>query len=167
MAGILSSSKNMCSVLQRPMPCAPNSTACFASLGLSALVLTFSVLMSSAQFMIVPKSPESSGGTVFTSPLMTSPVVPFREMKSPSLNVYWPIPRVLPASSTLISEHPDTQHLPMPLATTAACEVIPPLAVRIPSAATIPARSSGDVSSLTRIAFWPFATAASASAALK
>lgn len=46
---------------------------------------------------------------------------------------------------------PQTQHLPIPLATTAACDVIPPLAVKIPLAIFIPSKSSGDVSILTKI----------------
>lgn len=46
---------------------------------------------------------------------------------------------------------PQTQHLPIPLATTAAWEVIPPLAVKIPLAMFIPSKSSGDVSILTKI----------------
>ena len=54
-APILSGSKNMCSVRQRPMPCAPNAAACFASLGVSALVLTPSALYLSANCMIRPK----------------------------------------------------------------------------------------------------------------
>ena len=37
-----SSAKNMCSVRHRPMPSAPRSTACCASRGLSALVMTSS-----------------------------------------------------------------------------------------------------------------------------
>ena len=39
----------------------------------------------------------------------------------------------------------------MPRATTAACDVMPPRVVRIPTAAFMPAMSSGDVSSRTRI----------------
>jgi hypothetical protein len=42
--------------------------------------------------------------------------------------------------------HPATQTLPICLATNAACDVIPPLAVRIPSDASIPRISSGLVS---------------------
>ena len=42
--------------------------------------------------------------------------------------------------------HPATQVFPIPLVTTAACEVIPPRAVRMPFAATIPEISSGEVS---------------------
>ena len=44
---------------------------------------------------------------------------------------------------------PHTQHLPIPRATTAAWEVIPPRNVTIPWELTIPSISSGDVSSLT------------------
>ena len=36
------------------------------------------------------------------------------------------------SSFILISPHPDTQQVPIPLATTAACEVIPPRTVKIP-----------------------------------
>ena len=73
---------------------------------------------------------------------------------------------LLSDSYTAIALHPATQHLPIPRATTAAWDVIPPLAVRIPSAATIPARSSGEVSSLTSITFLPAAAASAASSAL-
>ena len=50
-----------------------------------------------------------------------------------------------------ISLDPETQGLPIPLATTAAWLVIPPLAVNIPLAACIPCISSGEVSTLTKI----------------
>ena len=43
----------------------------------------------------------------------------------------------------------------MPRATTAACEVLPPRLVRIPSDATIPTKSSGFVSRRTKITFLP------------
>ena len=61
---ILSSSKNICSVLHNPIPSAPNSTACFVSLGVSALVLTWSFLISSAHDINVAKYPDISGVTV-------------------------------------------------------------------------------------------------------
>ena len=51
----LEGSKNICSVRQRPIPCAPNAAACFASLGVSALVLTPSALYLSASSIILPK----------------------------------------------------------------------------------------------------------------
>lgn len=55
----------------------------------------------------------------------------------------------LSASFTLMSEQPETQHFPQPRATTAAWEVMPPLAVSIPTAACMPPTSSGLVSVLT------------------
>eukprot|EP00438_Fugacium_kawagutii_P025779 Skav230060 [mRNA] locus=scaffold1221:119908:121924:- [translate_table: standard] len=64
MATIRCPSKNMCSVRTRPMPSAPNSLACRASAGVSALARTFMSRTSSAHCMMVPKDPESCGGTV-------------------------------------------------------------------------------------------------------
>ena len=58
-------------------------------------------------------------------------------------------------SSTSSSCAPTTHGLPMPRATTAACEVMPPRAVRIALAITMPWKSSGEVSRRTRIADWP------------
>ena len=43
----------------------------------------------------------------------------------------------------------------MPRATTAACEVMPPRAVRMPAAAFMPWMSSGEVSVRTRITLSP------------
>ena len=51
----------------------------------------------------------------------------------------------------------------MPRATTAACEVMPPRVVRMPSAACMPLMSSGEVSARTRMVLRPAALAASAS----
>src|SRR6266568_4339089 len=53
------------------------------------------------------------------------------------------------------ASHPATQGLPMPRATTAACEVIPPCAVRTPFAWTRPWMSSGVVSQRTRMTLSP------------
>ena len=63
----------------------------------------------------------------------------------------------------LISPEPETHGLPIPLATTAAWLVMPPLAVNIPLAACIPWISSGEVSTLTKIvsSFWFFILSAS------
>ena len=87
---ILSSSKNMCSVLHKPIPSAPNSRATFVSNGVSAFVLTCIFLILSAQDMIVEKSPEMSGLIVFTSPDITSPLEPSMVIISPSLNILSP-----------------------------------------------------------------------------
>ncbi|MCY1238784.1 hypothetical protein D9M72_515410 [compost metagenome] len=66
-----SSSKNMCSVRQRPMPSAPKERAARASAGVSALVLTVMRRLASAQAMILPKSPESSGCSMAIDPFST------------------------------------------------------------------------------------------------
>ena len=64
-----------------------------------------------------------------------------------------------------MSPQPDTQHVPIPRATTAAWLVIPPRTVRIPCEAFIPVISSGDVSRRTRTTFSPLAAQFSASSA--
>ena len=65
----------------------------------------------------------------------------------------------------LMAPAPETQHLPIPRATTAACEVMPPRAVRMPSAAVMPARSSGEVSIRTMITWCPSSCQRAASSA--
>ena len=50
---------------------------------------------------------------------------------------------------------PQMAVFPIPRATTAACEVLPPRLVKIPSDATMPTRSSGLVSRRTRITLCP------------
>ena len=60
---------------------------------------------------------------------------------------------------------PLTQHLPMPRATTAAWLVMPPRAVKIPSAALMPAKSSGLVSIRTITTCLPSSCQRSASSA--
>ena len=74
---------------------------------------------------------------------------------------------VLLSSSMTAAVQPATQHLPKPRATTAACEVMPPRAVRMPSELIMPAKSSGDVSRRTRMTGRPSFWAASASAVEK
>ena len=54
----------------------------------------------------------------------------------------------------------------MPRATTAACEVMPPRVVRMPSAACMPWMSSGEVSTRTRMTFLPSALSFVASSEL-
>ena len=76
-------------------------------------------------------------------------------MRSPSRTVT--SPQVKNFSSTLTSmlSVPQTAGRPMPRATTAACDVFPPRAVKMPCAATIPTRSSGLVSRRTRMTLFP------------
>ena len=117
---ILASSKNICSVLVRPIPSAPNSLAVFASFGVSAFVRTPSFLTSSAQDINFPKFPVREGSIFLMSPKYTVPVVPSIEMISPSLRSPFLPLIIFLFSSTLSSLVPATQHLPIPLATTAA-----------------------------------------------
>src|SRR5204863_155731 len=69
------------------------------------------------------------------------------------------------AWSTSSALAPTTQHLPIPRATTAACDVMPPRAVRMPLAAAMPRMSSGDVSGRTRMTALPSAAQVDASSA--
>ena len=87
-------------------------------------------------------------------------------MKSPSWNVLPASVNCLLASSMEISPQPDTQHSPIPRATTAAWLVIPPRTVRIPCADFIPVISSGDVSRRTRTTFSPLSAHSTASSAV-
>mmetsp|Transcript_2370 Transcript_2370/g.5972 ORF Transcript_2370/g.5972 Transcript_2370/m.5972 type:complete len:250 (-) Transcript_2370:1322-2071(-) len=162
-----SEAKNMCSVRTSPMPCAPLRRASAASSGVSAFVKTFTFLRSSTHPMKVPRSPEMVGGARASRPSITSPVLPLSESQSPVLYVLPPSSQVLSRSLTTSSWHPDTHVLPQPLATTAACDVMPPLLVRMPSAACMPLTSSGEVSARTRMAAPPWALKASASSGVK
>ena len=76
-------------------------------------------------------------------------------MISPSVKTRLPQESVLSSSLIFSSLHPATQQVPIPLATTAACEVMPPWLVTIAWLTTIPSISSGDVSCLTKITFLP------------
>ena len=153
--GRRSAAMNMCSVRQRPIPCAPNSRARSASSGVSAFARTFRRRTASAQPRIVSKSSFSCGGTSGTSPIMTRPLEPSIVIVSPSASSVPPIAARFAAASTLSSSQPAMHGFPIPRATTAACEVMPPWAVRIPCAAIIPWMSSGVVSQRTRITASP------------
>ena len=59
-------------------------------------------------------------------------------IQSPSLTTVSPTVNCLVLTDMFNSLHPTIQHFPHPLATRAACEVIPPRAVKIASAACIP-----------------------------
>ena len=97
----------------------------------------------------------------------SSPVAPSNVIYSPSLIIRSPTENCPCFSFTVISPHPATQLLPIPLATTAAWDVIPPLAVKIPFAAFIPSISSGEVSVLTKITFFPSSAISLALSAVK
>ena len=164
-ATIRSPSKNMCSVRQSPMPSAPNLRAWAASAGVSALARMPKVRNSSAHSISSAKSPLSSGCTVGTTPSMISPVLPSKVMNSPAFTTTPRTESVPALPSMRTSPAPATQGLPMPRATTAAWLVMPPVEVRMPSAACMPWMSSGLVSRRTRITFSPARACFSASSA--
>ncbi len=84
-------------------------------------------------------------------------------MTSPSSTTCPPaVVKRRPRRSTSSSSAPHTQVLPIPRATTAACDVLPPRLVRMPWAAIMPLRSSGFVSRRTRITCSPASAIASA-----
>ena len=88
-------------------------------------------------------------------------------MTCPSFSTAGPTLATLLCTSTTMLSAPDTQGLPMPRATTAACEVLPPREVSTPWAAKKPWMSSGLVSSRTRMIFSPALPRASAVSASK
>ena len=115
----------------------------------------------------MPKWPVGSGVITATSPTTISPDVPEIEITSPSCTVTPPATNCLRARSITTASAPQIAGLPMPRATTAACDTRPPREVRIPSAAIMPCRSSGEVSGRTRITCSPASWRASASSAVK
>ena len=167
------SPRNMCSVRHRPMPWAPKRRARSASSALSALARTrrrrtrsayamirctaaTSSSASSAPACMRPSKYSTTGdGTTGTSPRYTLPVEPSMETTSPSSMTVSPTVMRRRLVSTSSSSAPQTQVLPMPRATTAACEVLPPREVRMPSEAIMPSRSSGLVSRRIRMTFSP------------
>ena len=169
----------MCSVRQRPIPFAPKRNASSAFFGVSPLAYTSNPLtvwpeavlrvdlarISSAQPRNVSRSPEIVAGFTATCPSYTLPVAPSIVRKSPFLYDL-PFTTIVLASLNVTSEQPQTQGVPIPRATTAACDVRPPVDVRIPCATAIPAMSSGEVSLRTRRTFLPSFAQASASSAV-
>ena len=168
MAESRSPSKNMCSVRQSPMPSAPKSRPRCASAGVSALTRTRSCRIRSAHRMSAVEvaaqlrghqrrlsGEHLAGAAVHRDPvaLGDAPAV-HREAARCSRP-----PRASCA--------PATHGLPIPRATTAACDVIPPRAVRIALASTMPWKSSGEVSRRTRITDWPARPSFSARSASK
>ena len=150
----------MCSVRQSPMPWAPIRRARAASSGLSAFVRTFDA----ARRVGVAHDPVH-GLDQLVAVLGGQPALEVlhdrgrhdghpteehlagarrrsracRPRGSPSRRPVTGLVRDVDAESSA----PQTAVLPMPRATTAACEVLPPRLVRMPAEATMPARSSG------------------------
>ena len=98
---------------------------------------------------------------------MTLPVVPSIVSQSPSCNsALAEAARFSCGGRSASASQPATHGLPMPRATTAACEVAPPFAVSTPRAAIMPCTSSGVVSTRTRIVSLPCSFHATASSAV-
>ena len=149
------------------MPSAPSLRALAASSPVSALARTASLprRMSSAHDSTVSNSRVGLAAVSGTSPDTTIPAPPSSETKSPSRSVTPPAVTVWsPRRST---SAPTTAGLPQPRATTAAWLTRPPRAVRMPSEASMPCTSSGEVSLRTKTTFSPRAAAAAASSAVK
>ena len=127
----------MCSVRQRPMPSAPNSRATAASCGVSALVRTSRRARSRRPSSSAsPKSPARARGVdgrhraedhLAGRAVERDHSRPRARRASPTRN------SLARRSRSRSAPQPATQHLPMPRATTAACDVMPPRAVRMPS----------------------------------
>ena len=165
--GNLSAARNMCSVRQSPIPCAPSSRAFFASSSVSALART-SILplrTSSDHFKMVSNSFGGFDAINASCPSITSPVVPSSDNQSPSFTVtpfaVNDLPEILTASAPTIAG------VPHPRATTAAWLTRPPREVRMPFATIMPCTSSGLVSERTKMTSLPAAAAAAASSAVK
>ena len=92
---------------------------------------------------------------------------PSMVMTSPARQVFRRPTWCRASASIFTAPAPQTQGFPMPRATTAAWLVMPPRAVRMPSAATMPWISSGLVSLRTRSTSWPSLFSRSASSAVK
>jgi hypothetical protein len=88
------------------------------------------------------------------------------ETRSPSVSTSGSLPVTVTcflAKSMARASAPQTHGAPMPRAMTAACEVLPPRLVRMPSEAIMPTRSSGLVSVRTRMTRSPRAAHSAAS----
>jgi hypothetical protein len=109
----------------------------------------------------------TSDALVGTAASMTSPVEPSIETGSPSLMTLPATFIVLALALMSRAPQPTTEGLPIWRPTTAACDVMPPVAVRIPCETNIPWMSSGTVSRRTRTTALPASDQRTASAALK
>lgn len=96
-------------------------------------------------------------GATSTSPRNTSPVDPSIATTSPSWTTCPSALKLRVTTSMSSASAPTTHVRPMPRATTAACDVLPPRAVSTPTAAIMPPRSSGFVSRRTSTTSLPSA----------
>ena len=141
------------------MPSAPKRRPSRAASGVSALARTPSRRSSSAHSSTVLNWSLISGSTSGTSSTVTWPVVPSMAIRSPGRDrgvAHAAVPADRSISSSLA---PHTHGRPMPRATSAACEALPPSLVRMPFAAWKPATSSASVNGRTRTTSRPSASA--------
>ena len=145
----------MCSVRQSPIPWAPSSRAFIASAGVSAFACTPKRRTPSAQPRIVarivvrPSGYERDGAEYDAARAAVD-----RDQLALGERVA-AIVATLRSMSIVSAEQPATHGLPIPRATRAAWEAMPPWAVRIPFAAIRPWMSSGLVSQRTRMTSSP------------
>ena len=168
----------------RPMPAAPNAIAFSVCSGLSALVRTSRRVTFEHQFMSWLKLLNFSVFCAALSPCSMPVMISRRrglelagvdraggavDGKEVAFLEGLAVDRdgLLVVIDLAAPLAPQTQTLPIWRATSAACEVTPPLAVRMPSAAIMPRRSSGEVSLRTSRTFSPFSAAAAARSALR
>ena len=145
----------MCSVRHRPIPSAPNARAFLASVGLSAFARTRSRRSSSDHSSTVWNCSEISGSISATSSVVTVPADPSIASWSPAFSSRPSTDTVCAERSMSSADTPQTHGRPIPRATSAACEALPPSEVRMPRAAWNPATSSASVKGRTRITSSP------------
>ena len=131
--GCRSSAMNMCSVRHSPIPSAPSSRARAASRGVSALARTRSRRISSDHRSTRSKRSSIDGGSSRAPCSTTAPSEPSTPIMSPARNAL-PSMRSSPACGSIATPAPVTAGTPIPRATSAACDALPPSEVRMPLA---------------------------------
>ena len=155
----------MCSVRQRPIPCASNFRAVAASAGVSALARTPMSRTSSAQASSLRKLSSKAGGSMSAAPASASPFDPSSVITSPSRKTRPScVVSFLSFESSRMSDAPTTAGRPSPRAITAAWLVMPPRSVSTATDECMPRISSGEVSRRTRMQGSPLAALAWAAA---
>ena len=163
-ATMRSASKNMCSVRQRPMPSAPNLRAVRGvgrRVGVGAHLQRAHLVGPAHQRRRSRRTSSGCDRRHVAEHDLAGRAVERDDRRPPSRTVPRTVMRLRLVVDAAASPAPATQGLPMPRATTAAWLVMPPRAVRMPSAACMPWMSSGEVSTRTRITFSPCAAPAS------
>ena len=117
---------NMCSVRQRPMPSAPSSRARRASAGVSAFARTPSVRSSSDQPQHAVEARVDARRDQRHVVERDVPASPSIAIRSPACSTRSPIRTVARAQVDVEVAAPVTAGRPMPRATSAACDALPP-----------------------------------------